>query len=191
MGTDVVGKRGPDHAGSPGPECCLVNLTQPYTQPASSNQPEYEYLSIQPPLPFAILTSSLPMKYSPLDRSASLATAFIGAVSNVALAVYLVGLWRSLSWEPGSEWEGLRFSLSRDGASLICGLFSAYFAAASAICVFGLVGISKVLSSLFLRTCPRDTLHSAYPRLFAYTATMSLATLPFALSLPSWHLPQQ
>ncbi|KAG8218925.1 hypothetical protein J3R82DRAFT_4633 [Butyriboletus roseoflavus] len=87
------------------------------------------------------------MKYFPFDRSASVATAFIGAVSNVALAVYLIGAWRSLAWEPGSEWEGLRFSLSRDGASLICGLFSAYFAAASAICVFGLAGIIKCIPS--------------------------------------------
>ena len=81
-------------------------------------------------------------------RSASAATAFVGAVSNVALAVYLFGVWRSLAWEPGSEWEGSRFSLSRDGARLVCGLFSAYFAAASAICVFGLAGITRVTSFL-------------------------------------------
>ncbi|KAG9317739.1 hypothetical protein JVU11DRAFT_1956 [Chiua virens] len=87
------------------------------------------------------------MKYSPFDRSASLATAFIGAVSNVALASYLCALWRSLAWEPGSEWEGSQFSLSKDGARLICALFSAYFAAASAICVFGLVGIIKRIPS--------------------------------------------
>jgi hypothetical protein len=68
-------------------------------------------------------------------------------VSNIALAAYLCGLWRSLVWEPGSEWEGSRFSLSRDGARLICALFSAYFAAASAICVFGLVGIIKGIPS--------------------------------------------
>lgn len=87
---------------------------------------------------------------SPLHTSATVATAFIGAVSNIALAIYLFGVWRSLAWEPGSEWEGFRFSLSRDGARLICGLFSAYFAAASAICVFGLVGIIKVPFSLSL-----------------------------------------
>lgn len=81
---------------------------------------------------------------SHFHRSASIATASIGAVSNIALAFYLFGLWRSLAWEPGSEWEGSQFSLSRDGARLICGLFSAYFAAASAICVFGLAGIIKV-----------------------------------------------
>lgn len=88
--------------------------------------------------------SSSPLTLMKHSRSTSLATAFIGAVSNIALAAYLCGLWRSLVWEPGSEWEGSRFSLSRDGARLICALFSAYFAAASAICVFGLVGIIKV-----------------------------------------------
>lgn len=39
------------------------------------------------------------------------------------------------------------------------------------------------LNPLALLTPPR-----AYPPLFASTATMSSATLPFALSLPSWHL---
>jgi len=81
------------------------------------------------------------------DRSASTSTAFIGAVSNLALAAYLLGIWRSLAWEPGSEWEGASFSLSRDGARLICALFSAYFTAASAICVFGLAGIVKGIPS--------------------------------------------
>ncbi|KAI9574396.1 hypothetical protein HD554DRAFT_2046809 [Boletus coccyginus] len=80
-------------------------------------------------------------------RSASVATAFIGALSNIALAAYLCGVWRSLAWEPGSEWEGSRFSLSRDGARLVCGLFSGYFAAASAICVFGLTGIVRGIPS--------------------------------------------
>ena len=89
------------------------------------------------------------------DRSASVATAFIGAVSNVALAAYLWGMWRSLAWEPGSEWEGSRFNLSRDGAQLVCALFSTYFAAASAICVFGLVGIIKV-HLFFFRACSCD-----------------------------------
>ncbi|KAG6379010.1 hypothetical protein JVT61DRAFT_13301 [Boletus reticuloceps] len=80
-------------------------------------------------------------------RSASAATALIGAVSNIALAAYLWNVWRSLAWEPGSEWEGSRFSLSRDGVRLICALFSAYFATASAICVFGLAGIIKGIPS--------------------------------------------
>lgn len=96
--------------------------------------------SVTTPLP------SLPLSLMKSYRSAPLATAFIGAVSNIALAAYLCGLWRSLAWEPGSEWEGSRFSLSRDGARLVCGLFSAYFAAASAICVFGLAGIFNVRS---------------------------------------------
>lgn len=187
MGSDVVGKRGrrtmPDRDG---PRMLLSQfhsaLHSISSKLTSQNTNNYRFNPSSPPSP---------MKYSPLDKSASLATAFIGAVSNVALAAYLAGVWRSLAWEPGSEWEGLSFSLSRDGARLVCGLFSAYFAAASAICVFGLVGISRVISFPFLPPCPRDTLLSAYPRLFASTATMSLATLPFALSLPSWHLPQQ
>lgn len=130
---------------------------------------------------------SLPtMIASPVHKSATAATAFVGAVANVALAIYLFGVWRSLAWEPGSEWEGSRFTLSRDGARLVCGLFSAYFAAASAISVFGLAGIIKVPFSLptFAQLTPTS---SPYLPLFAYTATMSLATLHFAPSSPYWH----
>ncbi|KAL4076248.1 hypothetical protein V8B97DRAFT_1923355 [Scleroderma yunnanense] len=77
------------------------------------------------------------------DRSILVASSLFGATFNFVLASHLFGAWRSLPWEPASEWEGPGFYLDRDGARLICGLFSAYFAAASAICVFGLAGIIK------------------------------------------------
>ncbi|KIM63687.1 hypothetical protein SCLCIDRAFT_737180 [Scleroderma citrinum Foug A] len=80
---------------------------------------------------------------SSIDRSTLVATSFFGATFNFVLASHLFGAWRSLPWEPASEWEGSGFSLDRDGARLICGLFSAYFTAASAISMFGLAGIIK------------------------------------------------
>ncbi|KAI6024448.1 hypothetical protein EDC04DRAFT_2931269, partial [Pisolithus marmoratus] len=76
-------------------------------------------------------------------RSSLVAGTFFSANFNFLLATHLFGAWRSLSWEPASEWEGPGFSLDRNGARLICGLFSAYYAAASAICVFGIAGILK------------------------------------------------
>ncbi|KAH7887436.1 hypothetical protein F5I97DRAFT_1860362 [Phlebopus sp. FC_14] len=79
--------------------------------------------------------------YHHTDRALSAAVSLIAATVNSALAVRLFDAWRSLTWEPASEWEGPGFSLSRDGVRLICGLFSAYFAAAFAICLFGLAGI--------------------------------------------------
>ncbi|KIK29177.1 hypothetical protein PISMIDRAFT_672592 [Pisolithus microcarpus 441] len=78
-----------------------------------------------------------------LTRSSLVVATFLGANFNFLLATHLFRTWRSLSWEPVSEWEGPGFSLDRNGAQLICGLFSAYFAAASAICVFGIAGIVK------------------------------------------------
>ncbi|KIJ69895.1 hypothetical protein HYDPIDRAFT_78152, partial [Hydnomerulius pinastri MD-312] len=83
------------------------------------------------------------LMYYSTDRITSAATSFLGAAFNFALAAQLFSAWRSLTWEPESEWEGSGFSLNKDGARLICGLFSAYFGAASAICVFGLTGIIK------------------------------------------------
>lgn len=78
-----------------------------------------------------------------LTRSSLVVATFLGANFNFLLATHIFRAWRSLSWEPASEWEGPGFSLDRNGARLICGLFSAYFAAASAICVFGIAGIIK------------------------------------------------
>ncbi|KAH0840193.1 cell division control protein 14, SIN component-domain-containing protein [Lanmaoa asiatica] len=140
-------------------------LTSKYETSQVRFQYQYGPSSFSSLLPFAL------MKYSHFDRSASVATAFIGAVSNIALAAYLFDVWRSLAWEPGSEWEGLRFSLSRDGARLICGLFSAYFAAASAICVFGLVGIIKCIPS-FVRIYRKYVIGDfAFCTLFAVLAS--------------------
>ncbi|KIJ20475.1 hypothetical protein PAXINDRAFT_127323, partial [Paxillus involutus ATCC 200175] len=89
----------------------------------------------------------MPKSRRSLIRSTSVAASFLGAVFNFALAAQLFATWWSLTWEPESEWEGSGFSLTRDGARLICGLFSAYFAAAFAICVFGLVGVVKSIPS--------------------------------------------
>lgn len=83
-------------------------------------------------------------------RLTLVAASFFGVTFNLVLAIHSFGAWRSLPWEPASEWEGPGFSLDRDGARLICGLFSAYFAAASAISMFGLAGIIKVCSPLYV-----------------------------------------
>ncbi|KAF9231897.1 hypothetical protein BU15DRAFT_55643 [Melanogaster broomeanus] len=107
-------------------------------------------------------------------RSTSLTASFLYATFNFALAVQLFGIWRSLAWEPESEWEGSGFSLSRDGARLICGLFSAYFAAASAICVFGLAGIVKVCLFFF---SPLTPLTPRVPTLFAIQSIPSFVRI--------------
>ncbi|KAG1735051.1 hypothetical protein EDB19DRAFT_1127528 [Suillus lakei] len=76
-------------------------------------------------------------------RTTSLAISLFGAVFNFALAARLLGAWRSFKWEPESEWESSEYSISKDGVRLVWALLCAYFAAASAICFFGLAGIVR------------------------------------------------
>lgn len=76
-------------------------------------------------------------------RTTSLAISLFGAAFNFALAARLLGAWRSFKWEPESEWESSEYSISKDGVRLVWALLCAYFAAASAICFFGLAGIVR------------------------------------------------
>ena len=81
-----------------------------------------------------------------LSRSLSLAGSFIGAVCNLAFALKLLALSRSLIWEgeSESEWEGSSDTGVIDSVRLVGALLFAYFAAAAASCFIGFVGIAKV-----------------------------------------------
>jgi hypothetical protein len=78
-----------------------------------------------------------------VTRTTSLAISVFGAAFNFALAARLLGTWWSFKWEPESEWESSEFTISKDGVRFVWALLCAYFAAASAICFFGLVGIVR------------------------------------------------
>ncbi|KAH7908323.1 hypothetical protein BJ138DRAFT_1091488 [Hygrophoropsis aurantiaca] len=78
------------------------------------------------------------------DRVASLGFSLFGALVNFVIATQLLGAWRSFKWEPESEWEGSEYSISKNGISITWALLTAYFAAAFAICSFGVVGIVRV-----------------------------------------------
>jgi len=80
-------------------------------------------------------------------RTASLSVSLVGALVNFAFAVQLLSAWRSLRWEPESEWEGSENSWRGDGVKLVWGLLSAYFAVAATVCLIGFVGIVKSISS--------------------------------------------
>ncbi|KAF5388404.1 hypothetical protein D9615_000652 [Tricholomella constricta] len=77
------------------------------------------------------------------NRSASLAVTVFGAISNFAIAVQVIAAWRSLKWEPESDWEASGDSWRVDGVKVIWGLLSAYFASAASVCVVGFMGIIK------------------------------------------------
>jgi len=80
-------------------------------------------------------------------RTASLAISVLGALINFAIAVQLLSAWRSLKWEPESEWEGSENSWRADGVKLVWGLLSGYFAAAATVCFIGFIGIVKSIPS--------------------------------------------
>jgi hypothetical protein len=82
-----------------------------------------------------------------LARTASLAISLLGALVNFTFALQLLFAWRSLKWEPESEWEGSENSWRGDGVKLVWGLLSAYFAAAATVCIIGFTGIVKSIPS--------------------------------------------
>lgn len=85
--------------------------------------------------------SAFSMSYS---RSAALGITLFGAVSNFAFTIQVLALWRSLKWEPESEWEASGDDWKVDGVKVIWGLVSGYFACAATVCIIGILGILKV-----------------------------------------------
>jgi len=77
------------------------------------------------------------------SRSASLVITVFGAITNSILAFQVLTAWRSLRWEPESEWEASSDSWQVDGVKVIWGLLSAYFASSAAVCIVGLMGILR------------------------------------------------
>lgn len=84
---------------------------------------------------------------SPYSRTATLALALCGTFLNLAAALQLLTLWKSLRWETESEWEGSE-KYRLDGVRFVWYLLSAYFSVAAAACMIGLFGVLKVRALL-------------------------------------------
>ncbi|KAJ8494439.1 hypothetical protein ONZ51_g2354 [Trametes cubensis] len=111
-----------------------------------------------------------------LSRSLSLAGSFAGAVCNLAFALRLLALSRSLGWESESEWESSIDVWAVDSVRLVWGLLFAYFAAAAASCFIGFIGIAKHIR-LFVRIY-RD--YSIADFVFVTLATLSVSYTTFS-----------
>ncbi|KAF9559661.1 hypothetical protein CPC08DRAFT_637541 [Agrocybe pediades] len=74
------------------------------------------------------------------NRAASAIITFFGAIINSVLTIQVLATWRSIKWEPESEWElsGDKWQLT--GVKIIWGLLSLYFASAASICALGFHG---------------------------------------------------
>ncbi|KAM5540371.1 hypothetical protein V8D89_005829 [Ganoderma adspersum] len=111
-----------------------------------------------------------------LSRSLSLAGSLVGAVCNLAFALRLLALSRSLGWESESEWEGSTDAWAVDSVRVVWALLFAYFAAAAASCFIGFVGIAKHVR-LFVRIY-RD--YSIADFVFVTLATLSVSYTTFS-----------
>jgi hypothetical protein len=106
------------------------------------------------------------------NRSASLAITLLGAVSNFALTIQVVALWRSLKWEPESEWEASGDNWKVDGVKIIWGLVSGYFACAATVSAVGFIGIIKVnFFSHFFSSTSTNNIYRANPHSYVSTVT--------------------
>ncbi|PIL37014.1 hypothetical protein GSI_00706 [Ganoderma sinense ZZ0214-1] len=111
-----------------------------------------------------------------LSRSLSLAGSLVGAVCNLAFALRLLALSRSLGWESESEWEGSTDAWAVDSVRVVWALLFAYFAAAAASCFIGFVGIAKHVR-LFVRIY-RD--YSIADFVFVTLATLGVSYTTFS-----------
>lgn len=80
-------------------------------------------------------------------RSASLAITSFGAVTNLAITIHVLIAWRSLKWEPESEWESSGGNWRLDGVKILWALLFIYFTSAATVCIVGLLGIVKSIPS--------------------------------------------
>ncbi|KAI0638034.1 hypothetical protein C8Q77DRAFT_406428 [Trametes polyzona] len=110
-----------------------------------------------------------------VSRSFSLAGSLVGALCNLAFALRLLALSRSLGSESESEWESPLDVRAVDSVRLVWGLLFVYFAAAAASCSIGFIGIAKHVR-LFVRLY-RD--YSIADFVFVTLATLGVSYTSF------------
>jgi len=84
------------------------------------------------------------------NRSASTLITLFGAITNSVLTIQVLSAWRSIKWEPESEWELSEQKWQLTSVKIIWGLLSIYFASAASVCAVGFYGVVKVRHSVTL-----------------------------------------
>ena len=138
-----------------------------------------------PPLSFHLSysTSSLPSTMRRYNRSASTLITLFGAITNAVLTIQVLSAWRSIKWEPESEWELSEQKWQLTSVKIIWGLLSIYFASAASVCAVGFHGVVKVRHSVTLPKLVNQQQHHS----INYPMCDSTATIPSQtfLSAPS------
>lgn len=78
------------------------------------------------------------------NRTLVLVASFMGALTNLILAIQVLALWRSLKLDSESEWEGSLDPWTVNSLSLLGGISAAYFLTAAVASAIGFTGIVKV-----------------------------------------------
>jgi hypothetical protein len=91
------------------------------------------------------------------NRTASTLITLFGAVTNSVLTIQVLAAWRSIKWEPESEWESSGYKWQLTSVKVIWGLLAIYFASAASVCAIGLHGIVKVNQTLAFFSNPYGT----------------------------------
>lgn len=108
-------------------------------------------------------------------RIASIVITTFGVITNAAVTIQVLAVWRAFKWEPESEWETSGDKWKLDCFKVIWALLLVYFSSATSVCAVGLVGVLKVrllssvlLSFMFIRVFFNRINHP----MFAFTATI-------------------
>ncbi|KAK7470223.1 hypothetical protein VKT23_001658 [Stygiomarasmius scandens] len=76
-------------------------------------------------------------------RTASFIITLLGALTNCLITFKVLAAWRSIRWEPESEWESSSDKWTLNGIKIAWALLLTYFSAATAVCAIGLAGVIR------------------------------------------------
>lgn len=113
------------------------------------------------------------------NRTASALITLFGAITNSILTIQVLAAWRSIKWEPESEWESSEQKWQLTSIKIIWGLLSIYFASAASVCAVGFHGVVKVRHtiSVFPKSVSQQVYSTNHP-MYDSTATIPSQTFP-------------